>query len=105
MAPMPPLGRARALQLVAAGSLPIHFGSPHPCAAIVEQDGRFRIRDLVIDPAEADASRSAALAARQSWMPENYYALGKPTGPIHCEAATRDELLEKMQTMPWPAHW
>lgn len=105
MAPMPPLGRARALQLVAAGSLPLHFGSPHPCAAIVEQDGVFRIRDLVIDAAEAEAARAAALAAKRPWMPEHYYGLGRPTGTIHCEAASREELLAKMQTMPWPPHW
>jgi hypothetical protein len=105
MAPLPPTGRARALQLVAAGTLPILLGSPHPFIAIVEQDGVFRIRTLVIDPAEAAADREAALAAHRSWMPEHYYALGKPTGAIHCEAPTREALLEHMRTMPWPAEW
>ena len=105
MAPVAPTGRARAMQLVAAGTLPIHFGSPHPCAAIVEQDGVFRIRDLVIDKAEADAASAAAFSRGGSWMPEHYYALGKPTGTIHCEAASRDELLERMKTMDWPPHW
>ena len=105
MAPLPPLGRERALQLVASGTLPILLGSPHPFIAIVEQDGLFRIRQLVIDPAEAEASRAAALAARTSWMAEHYYALGKPTGAIHCEAPTREALLDFMRTMPWPAEW
>jgi hypothetical protein len=93
------------MQLVAAGSLPVWFGSPHPCAAIVEQDGRLRIRALVIDPAEAEADRAAALAAGRGWMPENYYALGKPTGEIYCDAGSRDELVALMQAMDWPPHW
>jgi hypothetical protein len=105
MAPMPPLGRDRALALVASGTLPIFLGSPHPTVIIVEQDGHFRIRALVIDPAEAETSRAAAFAAQSSWMPEHYYSLGKPTGPIHCEAPTREALLDHMRTMPWPAEW
>lgn len=105
MAPLPPLGRDRALQLVASGSLPILLGSPHPTVAILEQDGLYRIRQLVIDPAEAEASRAAAFAAQRSWMPEHYYALGKPTGAIHGEAPTREALLDQMRTMPWPAEW
>jgi hypothetical protein len=105
MAPIPPLGRERVLALVAEGSLPLHFGSPHPSVAVVEQDGLFRIRDLVIDPEEAEASRAAALAQQRSWMPEQYYELGRPTGTIHCEAATREALMEQLRAMPWPQHW
>jgi hypothetical protein len=105
MAPLPPVGRARALALVEKGSLPVHLGSPHPSVMIVEQGGVFRIRDLVIDPREADAAREAALAQRKPWMPEHYHALGTPTGTIHAEAATRDELLAAMRAMDWPAHW
>lgn len=105
MAPLPPLGRERVLQLVAAGPLPLTFGSPHPTVAVVEQDGWFRLRELVIDPAEAEASRAAAFAQHASWMPEHYYALGKPTGTIHCEATTREALVEKLWVMPWPSSW
>jgi hypothetical protein len=105
MAPVAPLGRERAIQLVAQGKLPIWFGSPHPTVAIVEQDGVFRIRRLVIDEAEARAASEAARAAGRSWMPEQYYDLGKPTGPIHAEARSRDELIEQMRAMDWPADW
>lgn len=105
MAPCPPIGRARALQLVSSGELPILLGSPHPTVAIVEQDSHFRIRELLIDPAEADAARAVALASQGSWMPEHHYALGKPTGQVHGEAASREELLELLRTMPWPPHW
>jgi hypothetical protein len=102
---MPPLGRDRAIQLVKEGKLPIWFGSPHPTVAIVEQDGVFRVRRLVIDEAEARAAGEQALASGRPWMPENYYALGKPTGEIHAEARSRDELIEKLRTMPWRADW
>jgi len=102
---MAPLGRDRAIQLVREGKLPIWFGSPHPTVAIVEQDGAFRVRQLVIDEAEARASSAAALAAGRSWMPEHYYALGKPTGTIYAEARSRDELIEQLRAMDWPAGW
>jgi hypothetical protein len=105
MAPVPPLGRKRAIELVEANSLPIWFGSPHPHTMILEQEGRFRIRQLLVDEAEARAASAAAIAARQSWMPEQYYGLGKPTGTIHADAASRDELVAIMRTMEWPASW
>lgn len=105
MAPMAPLGRERAMQLVAEGRLPLHFGSPHPCVAILEQDGVFRFRDLVIDEEEARAKSREALAQGKGWMPENHYALGRPTGRIHAEAKTRDELIAILRTMKWQRHW
>ena len=105
MAPVAPLGRDAAIKRVLTGNVPFSFGSPHPHTAIVEQDGVFRIRQLLIDDADAHASREEAIAKHQSWMAENYYALGKPTGTIHLEAATREELAEKLKTMPWPNDW
>lgn len=72
---------------------------------ILAQDGRFRIRTLVVDPAEADAAREAALAARGSWMPENYYELGKPVGAIHVDAASAEELAKLIEAMDWPPSW
>ncbi len=105
MAPLPPLGRARAVQLVRDGALPFTFGSPHPTVAVLHQDGVYRIRGLVVDPGEAQASRDHALAAGESWMAEHYYALGVPTGAIHIEASSIPELLAAMETMPWPHDW
>lgn len=105
MAPVAALGRDRAIQLVKQGKLPFSFGSPHPTVAVVEQDGVFRIRQLVIDEAEARAARERAFASGGSWMPEHHYALGKPTGTVHAEGQTREELIEKMRTMTWPASW
>jgi len=102
---MAPTGRERAMKLVAQGRLPLCMGSPHPCVAILEQDGVFRIRQLVVDKAEARKAGEEAIAAGRGWMPENYYALGKPTGEVYAEAPTRDALLAKMRTMEWPGHW
>jgi hypothetical protein len=105
MAPMPPLGRARAIQMVREGRLPLSFGSPHQTVAILLQDGVYRIRALVVDDAEARASNERAIARGESWMPEHYYALGKPTGTIHAEVSSIEELVATMQTMSWPHHW
>lgn len=105
MAPMPPIGRARAIQLVRDGRLPLSFGSPHPTVGILLQDGVYRIRDLVVDDAEAQASSARAMARGESWMPEHYYGLGKPTGAIHAEAPSIELLVAAMQTMPWPDNW
>lgn len=65
------------------------FGSPHPCVAVLEQDGVLRVRELVVDPGEAEAAAKAAMAEGGCWMPEQYYALGRPTGRVFIEAPTR----------------
>ena len=74
--------------------------------SIVKQEGKFRIRELVVDRNAAEAAVAAAKRARSpSWMPEHYYALGQPTGKIFAEAASRAELVELMTAMEWPADW
>jgi hypothetical protein len=105
MAPVAPLGKNRALALLRAGKLPFSFGSPHPCVAILEQDGVFRVRELVIDPGEAEATAKAAMAERGCWTPEQHYALGKPTGRVFIEAPTRDALAEKIEAYQCPREW
>jgi hypothetical protein len=105
MAPVAPLGKNHVLALLRAGKLPFSFGSPHPSVAVLEQDGVFRVRELVVDSGEADAAARAAMADGGVWMPEQYYALGKPTGRVFIEAATRDALAEKLEAYPWPREW
>jgi hypothetical protein len=105
MAPMPPLGKNRVLALLREGKLPFSFGSPHPSVAVVEQDGVFRVRELVVDRAEAEAASKASMAQGRGWMPEQYYDLGKPTGRVFIEAPTRDALARKIEAYPWPREW
>lgn len=105
MAPMAPLGKEAAIKLVTSGKLPVWMGSPHPHVMILEQDGKFRIRGLVVDPDEERAAREKSLASGRGWMPEQHYGLGKPTGKTFVEAATRDALLAEMKEMAWPADW
>jgi hypothetical protein len=106
MAPSLPVGRDRAIQLVSEGTLPLSLGSPHPSVLVVEQEGKFRIRELVVDQHGAEAASAAARRTRSpSWMPEHYYALGKATGTIYAEAASKAELVQLMSTMTWPENW
>ena|ERR1700733_8880872 len=102
MAPMAPLGKSAAIKIVNKGRLPCSFGSPHPHVAIVEQDGKFRIRALVVDPAE---EAEAYAKSGGYWMPEHVYALGRPTGKIFVEAESRAELITKIKAMAWPDDW
>jgi hypothetical protein len=83
----------------------VSFGSAHPFDAVVEQNGVFRLRALVVDPAEARAAAERALAENRSWMPEHHHALGKPTGPIHLEAPTLNALRLKLEAFAWPDPW
>lgn len=105
MAPMAPLGRRAAIDLVRRGQLPVWFGSPHPHVMILEQDAKFRIRALVVDPVKSATAGKAAIARGQGWMPEQHYALGQPTGQIFAEASSADELIVKMRDMTWPDDW
>jgi hypothetical protein len=102
---MAPLGKKKAMELVKEGKFPIVFGSPHPFMAIVVQDEKFRIRALEIDDAEAKVASEKALPTTGMWMPEHYYALGKPTGKICVEASSKKDLLAQMEEMDWPEDW
>ncbi len=105
MAPIPPVGKRGALESVRRDQLPATLGSPHPIAMILEQDGQFRIRDLVIDEREAKLESDRAAAKGQTLSPEQHYDLGKPTGTIHIEAKTREAFIATIAAMEWPENW
>jgi hypothetical protein len=105
MAPEPPLGKHAALERIRRGQLPFSFGSPHAFMMVLEQDGVFRIRALVVDMNEAMIAGREALAQHRSWQPEQHYALGRPVGAIHAEAASLDELAAQVAAMAWPDNW
>lgn len=99
------MGKQYALSRLRAGALPVSLGAPHPFLAIVEQDGVFRVRELVVDEAEARRAYEAARAAGRPFMPEQHYALGKPTGRVLHEAPTREALAALLESIAWPADW
>lgn len=105
MAPIAPTGRSRALELLRKGRLPISLGSPHPSAVILRQDGVYRLRELRIDEARARRESERALAEGEPWMPEHYYELGEPTGPVHAEAAELSEFIRRVEDLAWNPDW
>ncbi len=102
---MPPLGRERVISYVEQGHVHFSFGSPHACVAIVPQEGKFRIRELVVDADEARDAMQKAMMERRSFMPEHYAQLARPTGKIFAEASSPQELVTIMRTMHWPDNW
>lgn len=105
MAPVLPLGKQGVLAQLRAGNARFWFGAPHPHVAVLLQDGVYRVRELVVDPAEARAASERARAGGEPYMPEHYYAMGQPTGRIFLEARTLEELIEKVEGHPWPKDW
>ncbi|MBS1151890.1 MAG: hypothetical protein H6Q89_3588 [Myxococcaceae bacterium] len=105
MAPMAPSGKKQLLERLRKEALPLAFGAPHPSVCVVEQDGVFRLRQLVVDPQESEAAGRQALAAGENWMPEHHFALARPTGKVFLEAPTRDALAKKIEAYDWPGDW
>lgn len=106
MAPLPPFGKPRLLQwLRGTGKPPLWFGSPHPCACVVQQEGAWRLRDLAADPDTVRRASEEALRAGRPFMAEHAADLQAPTGKIHLEAPTREALATLVEELPWPARW
>jgi hypothetical protein len=100
------MGKQGLIRMLKQARLPVTFGSPHPHMGVAVQDGVFRLRKLVINQEKARADSEAARAARRSWQPEHYYALGEPIGEVTLEAPTLNELIAKIEAYePWPANW
>lgn len=72
---------------------PVRFGSPHPTHAVVKEDGVFRVRQLVLSKAKADAY----LAEHKMFMPEHAAEISDPVGKIELEAPTLDGLISLLQ--------
>lgn len=71
---------------------PVRFGSPHHSRAVLKQDGRYRVRVLVLEREKADAY----LKEHGTFMPEHAEFLSEPTGAIELDFATLDELLSAL---------
>ena len=72
-------GKQDAIAQVEGGAFPIWLGQGRPQAAIIEEDGRFRIRAVVVDP-QAVAAASTPRTRTPSWMPVHQVARGWPGG-------------------------
>lgn len=102
MAPVAGRTRAQVLErLRGKRSLPMQLGAPTPRAVLCFQDGRYRLRELSIDPGELEQARAAALAARRPFMAEHAQALMRPSGKVLFESTSFDELRQHVAEMEW----
>ncbi|MFZ6181758.1 hypothetical protein [Nannocystis pusilla] len=76
----------------------VRFGRHHFNHAVVVEDGRWRVRPLVLDRAKADAF----LKERGYFMPENAEDLSEPGDPVELEADSLDGLIELLKAGQWP---
>jgi hypothetical protein len=89
---------ARLRTAVASGAQEVRFGGHHFSHAVVSENGRWRVRKLVLDRARADAF----LKERGYFMPENAEDLAEPGEPIVFEAADLEGLVALLETASWP---
>lgn len=76
---------------------PLGFGGHHYSHVVVAEDGAWRVRKLVLDPAKAEAF----LAEHRMFMPEHAEQLSEP-GPVVLEAASLEGLIAALRSSPWP---
>ncbi|PCC69674.1 hypothetical protein SAMN02745121_04098 [Nannocystis exedens] len=76
----------------------VRFGGHHFSHAVVVEDGRWRVRPLVLDRARADAF----LQERGYFMPENAEDLSEPGDPVVLEADSLEGLIELLRGAKWP---
>ncbi|MDC0717557.1 hypothetical protein [Nannocystis bainbridge] len=77
---------------------PVRFGGHHFSHAVTLEQGRWRVRPLVLDRAKADAF----LKERGHFMPENAEALSEPGDPVRLEADSLEALIELIEREAWP---
>jgi hypothetical protein len=97
MAPRPPESMHEVVRRIREGAAhlstqPVRFGAPHHSHAVVKEEGRYRVRQLVLSRARADAF----LKQHGRFMPENAEDLSEPTGAIEHDFATLDELINAL---------
>lgn len=80
------------------GSARIALGSPHHTHGVVLEEGRLRVRRLVLAKEKADAY----LAEHRTFMPEHAEMLSEPTGAIVYDAASLEDLVQLMEAGRWP---
>jgi hypothetical protein len=86
----------RGAQALATG--PIGFGQHHFSLAVVLEEGRYRVRRLVLPPGKAEAY----LKEHGMFMPEHAEMLSEPIGEIVFEAETLEGLISLIEKARWP---
>jgi hypothetical protein len=76
----------------------VRFGGHHFSHAVVMEDGRWRVRPLVLDRAKADAF----LKEHGHFMPENAEMLSEPGDPVRFEADSLEGLIALLEGAKWP---
>ncbi|MBL8920050.1 MAG: hypothetical protein JNJ54_14390 [Myxococcaceae bacterium] len=82
----------------ADGGARVGLGAHHWTHGVVLEEGKLRVRRLVLERAKADAY----LKEHGLFMPEHAEQLSEPTGAIVYEAASLDELIARIEAGPWP---
>lgn len=82
----------------ADGGARVGLGTHHWTHGVVLEEGKLRVRRLVLEKARADAY----LKEHGMFMPEHAERLSEPTGAIVYEAQTLDELVALIEAGPWP---
>lgn len=80
------------------GSAEVRFGAPHFSHGVVLEDGKVRVRCLVMNEEKVTAYR----AQHASFMPEHAEMLSDPTGAIVYEAESLEELVGLIERGRWP---
>ena len=98
MAPRRPESKSEFIARLRKSKLPVGVGSPHFSHGVVQEDGVFRVRRLVLRQEKVDAYRKE----HSTFMPEHAELLSEPIGDVVLEAPTLDELIEKLDAARWP---
>lgn len=91
------IARLRA-QAATLAQRPVGLGSAHHSHAVVEEDGVFRVRRLVLPGEKVEGYRQT----HRTFMPEHAEMLSEPTGEIVLEAPTLEGLLSRLEAVRWP---
>jgi len=98
MAPRAPESKAHFIARLRTSTLPVGVGSPHFSHGVVQEDGVFRVRKLVLRKEKVDAYRKD----HSTFMPEHAEMLSEPIGDVVLEAPTLDALIKKLEGARWP---
>ncbi|MDP2272509.1 MAG: hypothetical protein Q8N23_11050 [Archangium sp.] len=80
------------------GTQPMGFGGHHFSHAVVQEEGVFRVRQLVLPRDKYEAW----VKEHRSFMPEHAEMLSEPVGAIVLEAPTLDGLISQLEAGRWP---